>query len=118
MLVRFIADGKIGKRLSRFAPPSQRKVSAGKIHCRSKDWEKTKQICSSITITAWKDKLVLVGFIADGKIGRRQSRFAPPSQRKVRAGKIHGRSKDWEETKQICSSIIITAGKLGKTSCW
>ena len=52
-----------------------------------------------------KDKLVLVRFIAETKIGRRQSRFAPPSQRKVSAGKIHCRSKDWEEAKQICSSV-------------
>ena len=36
-------------RQSRFAPPSQRKVSAGKIHCRSRDWEEAKQICSSVT---------------------------------------------------------------------
>ena len=41
-----------------------------------------------------KEKLVLVRFIAEAKIGRRQSRFAPPSQRKVNAGKIHCRSKD------------------------
>ena len=48
-LVRFMAEAKIGRRQSRFAPPSQRKVSAGKIHCRSKDWEEAKQICSSVT---------------------------------------------------------------------
>ena len=52
-----------------------------------------------------KDELVLARFVADAKIGRRQSRFAPPSQRKVSAGKIHCRSKDWEEAKQICSSV-------------
>ena len=52
-----------------------------------------------------KGKLVLVRFIAEAKIGRRQSRFAPPSQRKVSAGNIHCRSKDWEEAKQICSSV-------------
>ena len=52
-----------------------------------------------------KEKLVLVRFIAETKIGRRQSRFAPPSQRKVSAGKIHCRNKDWEEAKQICSSV-------------
>ena len=52
-----------------------------------------------------KEKLVLVRCITDTKIGRRQSRFAPPSQRKVSAGKIHCRSKDWEEAKQICSSV-------------
>ena len=52
-----------------------------------------------------KEKYVLVIFIAEAKIGRRQSRFAPPSQRKVSAGKIHCRSKDWEEAKQICSSV-------------
>ena len=52
-----------------------------------------------------KGKLVLVRFIADTKIERRQSRFAPPSQRQVSAGKIHCRSKDWEEAKQICSSV-------------
>ena len=54
---------------------------------------------------AGKDKLVLVRFIADANIGKRQSRVAPPSQRKVSAGKIHCRSKDWEEAKQICSSV-------------
>ena len=37
VLVRFIADTKIERRQSRFAPPSQRKVSAGKIYCRHKD---------------------------------------------------------------------------------
>ena len=63
-----------------------------------------------------KGKLVLVRFIAETKIGRRQSRFAPPSQRKVSAGNIHCRSKDWEEAKQICPSNTITAGKQGKTS--
>ena len=52
-----------------------------------------------------KEKLVLVRFIAETKIGRRQSRFAPPSQRKVSAGKMHYRHKDWEEAKQICSSV-------------
>ena len=52
-----------------------------------------------------KEKLVLVRFIAEAKIGRRQNRFAPPSQWKVSAGKIHCRSKDWEEAKQICSSV-------------
>ena len=66
-----------------------------------------------------RGKLVLVRFIADTKIERRQSRFAPPSQRKVSAGKIQCRSKDWEEAKQICPSNTITAGKQGKTSlCW
>ena len=66
-----------------------------------------------------KGKLVLVRFIADTKIERRQSRFAPPSQRKISAGKIQCRSKDWEEAKQICPSNTITAGKQGKTSlCW
>ena len=59
-----------------------------------------------------KGKLVLVRFIADTKIERRQSRFAPPSQRKVSAGKIHCRSKEWEEAKQICSSITK------KSKCW
>ena len=49
MLVRFIAEAKIKRRQSRFVPPSQRKVSAGMIHCRSKDWEEAKQICSSVT---------------------------------------------------------------------
>ena len=52
-----------------------------------------------------KGKLALVRFIAEAEIGRRQSRFAPLSQRKVSAGKIHCRNKDWEEAKQICSSI-------------
>ena len=37
MLVRFIAEAKIKRRQSRFVPPSQRKVSAGMIHCRSED---------------------------------------------------------------------------------
>ena len=63
-----------------------------------------------------KGKLVLVRLIADTKIERRQSRFAPPSQRKVSAGKIQCRSKDWEEAKQNCPSNTITAGKQGKTS--
>ena len=75
---------------------------------------------------SWKagtDELVLVKCIADAKIGRRQSRFAPPSQlqlesweRRVSAEKMHCRCKDWEGAKQICSSITITAGKLGQIS--
>ena len=63
-----------------------------------------------------KGKLALVRFIAEAEIGRRQSRFAPLSQRKVSAGKMHYRHKDWEEAKQICTSNTITAGKQGKTS--
>ena len=70
-----------------------------------------------------RGKLVLVRFNAEAKIGRRQSRFAPPIQlqlgsreRQVCAGEIHGRCKDWEEAKQICPSNTITAGKQGKTS--
>ena len=38
---------------------------------------------------SWKagtDELVLVKYIADAKIGRRQSRFAPPSQLKLESG--------------------------------
>ena len=57
---------------------------------------------------AGKEDLVLVRFIADAKIGRRESRFAPPSQlqlesweRGVSAGEIHCRCKDWKEAKQI-----------------
>ena len=54
--MRFVADAKIGRRQSRFAPPLQsqlgsweRQVGAGEIHCRCKDWEKAKQTCSSST---------------------------------------------------------------------
>ena len=72
---------------------------------------------------AGKDELVLRRCIADAKIGRGQSRFAPPSQlqlesweRQVSAGEMRYRGKDWEEAKQICSPITITAGKLGKMS--
>ena len=61
---------------------------------------------------AGKDELVLVRCIADAKIGRRQSSFAPPSQLKleswerwVSAGEIHCRCKDWEKVKQSCSSV-------------
>ena len=49
MLVRFIAEAKIKRRQSRFVPPSQRKVSAGMIHCRSEDGEEAKPIFSSVT---------------------------------------------------------------------
>ena len=86
VLVRFTAHRiHIGRKeakqdiLSLFAPPPQsqlgnwdRLVSAGEIHCRSIDWEKVKQICSSVTITAekaGKDELVLVRFIAEARSG-------------------------------------------------
>ena len=61
-----------------------------------------------------KGKLVLVRFIAEAKIGRRQSRFAPPIQsqlgsreRQVCPSEIHCRWKDWEETKHFGSSSTM-----------
>ena len=65
------------------------KVSAGKIYCR----QRLRGGKADLPLRH-KDKLVLVRFIAETKIGRRQSRFAPPSQRKVSAGKIYCRHKD------------------------
>ena len=70
VLVRFMADAKIGRRQSRFAPPIQ-----------SQRGSRERQVLlHHHNCEARKDKFVLVRFIADGKIGRRQSTLAPPAQ--------------------------------------